>query len=365
MTSGRRQAFTLVELMVAMALAALLAAAALMALYSAQEEARESRTRAQIAKLNELILRHYESYATRNVRFAAQPPNAPFQPRDRLLARLLALRDIMRMELPDRITDLANGPAVFDWGNSRATRIITIPSLRRAYQRRLFAALGPDPNNVQNPNFGNWSVEYQHAECLYLIVSALRDADTNALSFFRDTEISDLDGDRMPEILDGWGTPINFLRWAPGFGVPVGFVAGATAVPANVAQFPDRTKFPDFFDPLKVDPAWSSSPNFPTPEMNSWATRATLIQGTPPAAYQLYPLIFSAGADREIGLFTDNDLINGPNGPHTYSATQPLPVDPYAPLLDSPSGGPPVLIGTSDLTSFSVDNITNHLLEVR
>jgi hypothetical protein len=34
---------------------------------------------------------------------------------------------------------------------------------------------------------------------------------------FSQSEIGDVDGDGMPEFLDGWGRPIMFLRCAPGF----------------------------------------------------------------------------------------------------------------------------------------------------
>ena len=38
-----------------------------------------------------------------------------------------------------------------------------------------------------------------------------------AMSQFGENEIADLDGDGWPVFVDGWGNPIMFLRWAPGF----------------------------------------------------------------------------------------------------------------------------------------------------
>ena len=38
-----------------------------------------------------------------------------------------------------------------------------------------------------------------------------------AMSQFGENEIKDLDGDHWPVFIDGWGNPIMFLRWAPGF----------------------------------------------------------------------------------------------------------------------------------------------------
>ena len=41
--------------------------------------------------------------------------------------------------------------------------------------------------------------------------------DGEARTLFHESNIGDTDGDGAPEFLDGWGHPINFLRWAPGF----------------------------------------------------------------------------------------------------------------------------------------------------
>ena len=38
-----------------------------------------------------------------------------------------------------------------------------------------------------------------------------------AMEQFSQSEIGDTDHNGYPEFLDGWGKPIFFLRWAPGF----------------------------------------------------------------------------------------------------------------------------------------------------
>ncbi len=313
-----RSAFTLVELLLALAIATLLSATFLMAMWSAQEEARDARTHAQIARINEYIMIRWESYASRQVpiRFRPANPMVPFQPtpRERLLARLVLLRDQMRMELPDRITDVSSPKAQLVFtdqnGNPRGIAELAVePSIWREYRRRAFSS--PKP----------WTPEFQGAECLYLILATWRDENSNALDYFRDNEIGDVDGDDRPEILDGWGNPISFLRWAPGFDSPM--------------QIPDRNRSPDYFDPLHVDPRWMN-PNQLIP-------------------FNLVPLVFSAGPDRSYGLFTD--IASPPL--LDYRSTSPLPVDPYVTIP------PNILIGQSDGTSDAADNITNHLIEVR
>lgn len=57
-----------------------------------------------------------------------------------------------------------------------------------------------------------WTAEYQEAECLYLILSAIRENDSNALSQFSAGETGDTDGDGMRELLDSWKRPIKLSR---------------------------------------------------------------------------------------------------------------------------------------------------------
>ena len=42
-------------------------------------------------------------------------------------------------------------------------------------------------------------------------------SDPEAREQFNESEIGDVDEDGCPEFIDGWGRPIMFLRWAPGF----------------------------------------------------------------------------------------------------------------------------------------------------
>jgi prepilin-type N-terminal cleavage/methylation domain-containing protein len=251
-----RRGFTLVELLVVMVIASMIAATAMIALWSAQEEARIQRTRAQIAKIHEILLPHFEAYATRPVRL---PPN--FNPAIRQKVRLLVLRDYMRLEFPDRRSDLLTPPLPFA---SMGANQIQVPHLRGVHERRLAVFTGGDPDN--------WTPTHQQAECLYLILAALRHDDRDALSYFRESEIGDLDGDGVPEILDSWGNPIGFLRWAPGYSEnPLN--GGVTP---SFIQTQDALASPDPFDPQRIDPRWSNS--------------------DPIKPFLLFPLVFSAGS---------------------------------------------------------------------
>jgi hypothetical protein len=235
------------------------------------------------------------------------------------------------------------------------------PSVRNSYMRRAQQALGTNWPTL-------WTQTSQGAECLYLIVSTMRDGDKSALDFFFPNEIGDVDGDGMNEILDGWGNPIEFLRWAPGYceqpgpdgkwGQPNwdddgdGMVDNVTEAGLGGAlsddiliptlQTRNPLKAPDTFDPLRV----GMLPGGPIP-------------------YALYPLIISAGRDREFDVLRDN-FGTAPflhyADPALLGSTFHNAPNPYSFVGD---GTTSYLVGTpGDVDSNGkeeyADNITNH-----
>ncbi|MFW6171919.1 MAG: type II secretion system protein [Planctomycetota bacterium] len=287
-----RPSFTLAELLVVIAIIGVVASMTLFSFYGVREDARERRARAQVTKIHELIMRQWESYRTRPVP-VERPPNLRFAAQK----RLYALRELMRMELPDRSEDLTEEYRYLD--------LDAPPSLCRAYQRRAVSS---------------WTPEHESAECLYLILATMRDGGTTGLDFFPEDEIGDVDGDGMPEILDPWGVPIRFLRWAPGFQSDI-----QTGPRDGLGD--DDSFNPDPFDPLKVDPRWEDDDPSNDP-------------------FALYPLVVSAGRDGEF-----NEFGWGRRPPDEHDRYD----DPYdGARMDLGSPGPA-----------SSDNITNHFLEVR
>jgi len=341
-----KRGFTLTEMLLVIAIIAIMAGLALSGLAGAVEQAREARTRSIIAKLDQLVMEQYENYRTRavpiRVPVGTTPPNAA-------RFRLYALRDLMRMELPERITDLSDGPAAITVGGTTIT--MSQPSALKSYRRIAQRICGASWATT-------WSDQYQGAECLYLIISRIQDGDKNALDFFTSDEIGDTDGDGMKEILDGWGQPIEFLRWAPGYteqpgpdgqwgvsGVDddkngivddieeAGWPGSDDIVP-NTTQTKNFIKQPDPFDPVKCDPRWS----------------ATI------KPYALFPLIISGGRDKKIDVAMKG--VDGSGNAFRFAIQSP-PDDQY--FIPTVSGqyqfGSPV---DFDGDGLSVDDITNH-----
>ncbi len=286
----------------------------------------------------------WESYRTRAI-----PVDLRFQPdpRTAALRRLDALRELMRMELPDRKSDLlfplnespANPSDNPDFLESR-------PSLWRAYIRRarqqIIAKYGLPLTAVDDwKDDTRWTPLHQNAECLYLILSAIHENDTTGLEFFSENEIGDADGDGMPEILDPWGNPIRFLRWAPGFrsDIQKGDLAPTIIDDAGPGNG-------DAFDPLKLDPRWHD----------------TVPDNDP---FLLFPLIFSLGRDKSIDITEDFasplSYRNPPVAPSPYVNRQN---DPYVRYSDATQVGKPADLNVDGVDG-SLDNITNHFIEVR
>ena len=299
-----RSGFTLVELLIVMLIIAILVLLAWGALAGVAEKAKEDRTRSIVMKLDQLVVQRYDAYRTRPLPIRIAPGT---NPRAAATFRLNALRELMRMELPDRRTDIINYAVATYPMESTATGM-SLAALQRTYYRKTLAATGG--------NLANWTDQHQGAECLYLIVSTMHDGDKNALDFFMPGEIGDIDADGMREIHDGWGNPIEFLRWAPGFRNDPGAdgawgiaatdddsngtlddyselgAAGSDDVVRLTLQRPD---LPDPFDPIRLG-----------------------------GGFALRPLIFSAGADKSYDVNIEGNLryilTTPPNNPYYVSA---------------------------------------------
>lgn len=315
-----RRGFTLVEMLVTVTILAILAAFVYGAMSAAETTAKTAKTRATIAKLHRLIMARYESFKTRRIpidfSFRADtgaPINPPLSAGEMADVRLDAIREIMRQELPERLSDITNRPENLPLSGSgwqkispsnARQRIVPPTSICQAYYefyQQMVADRRP-------PNTTNSS-----AECLYLVVTI---SCPGGREQFSENEISDTDADGWPEFIDGWGRPISFFRWAPRF-IPQ-YNADSLLQTGNAT--------------LQHDP-------FDT-------------QNRQPTHYQLIPLIYSYGPDGVGDLLAVDEntyarviLNSGQRNPFALSSGQPSA---------SLSGG---------LRHF--DNIHNHRLEVR
>jgi prepilin-type N-terminal cleavage/methylation domain-containing protein len=335
--------FTLIELLVTIAIIAIIAGIALGAIRWARTAAAEAKTKATIAKLNDIIMSQYESYMTRRVPI----DTSGFPPKCAALYRLLIIRDIMRMEMPERFNDISDLPldlfssdvdiTSWPWPSGTSWNKVTIdstglndywditlpngqklkiprihaqPAIMQLYQQRYVSISG--------------SKKYGPAECLYMIVSM---AHPEAMEQFSKDEIGDVDNDNWPEFIDGWGMPIMFLRWAPGFSSGKGLN-------------------PNPFNPL--------NPTQPRRDVSDIQTGNPVTDHDPfdtrnvePGAFRMIPLIYSSGPDKKYGIEVSEDLhFNGDPNQFPTSGEQV---------------GTPV--SEDGISNTHFDNIHNHHIE--
>jgi prepilin-type N-terminal cleavage/methylation domain-containing protein len=268
-TSVLRQVvgFTLIELLIVMAIIALLSAALLVALTELQATSKKRRCQQQIKKIDQLIMQRWDEILHKPLPIQL-PSN--LLPANRKRAVLIARRELLRLEMPERITDIFDGPYFNEIMPPYFNKKMPTPATTRAFQRK---ALFITRQKNDDGKLNRWTEQHQGAECLYLILSVMQDRDASALDFFFPSEIGDTDGDGMPEILDGFNRPIGFLRWAPGISELFSDIQKTDA-----AESPDATDMGEA-DYRLLDSNPSEHP------------------------FNLFPLIMSAGRDGEFGTY--------------------------------------------------------------
>ena len=212
-------------------------------------------------------------------------------------ARLLALRDIVRMEMPDHPDDLK---CTTFWQSALSPPGNFIDYLGTYVPRPIATGLtdGGAPIYVQNQltararslmmrlsssgvPLPQWDKTNANAELLYLIVEDSELYGSSAIELFGKSEIADTDKDGLNEFVDAFGTPIQWLRW------PAGFKGTTRSNPDMLdPSLVDSTNSrllvnSDPFDRLGSDPGWGTA----------------LSPGT-----GLAPLVVSAGVDKGFGM---------------------------------------------------------------
>ena len=346
-----RRGFTLVEMMVAIAIIAILAGLLLGVAANAGNTGRIGKTKATVARLHTLVAAHYDTYRTRravvdnNVVNEINRQYSRSGDRGRALAeaRLYALRELMLMEMPDRWSDIllapiTDPPANVAWQSPLYLDSVTgsrhggPTPLVEAFRRQYYRIANRDGATADK------ILDNQGAECLYMIVM-FATADGEAPSLFAQNLIGDVDQDGAPEFIDGWGRPITWIRWAPAFRSSLQSNVVDLGAPDGAVWQRTAASDPDPFDLFRSDPL----------------------------AFRLTPAIYSAGSDKEYGINnvksavvwrTGGLAINNRPDPLGYYFPDAARLSPYRMYED-------VYLGSfaGGDSSAAADNITNHVIQ--
>jgi prepilin-type N-terminal cleavage/methylation domain-containing protein len=237
-----RRGFTLVELMITMLIIAILAAIFLGALSEAEESARVARTQSLVNKLHNMVMARWDTYRTVRLPISLEAKGSGGQAamfdsgtdvvrfRQNIARRkMFALRELVRLEMPDRYDDLdprnfRQVALVQSDPNQPNVEIPVRTAVWYAYQRRMASAKAArkDTANISIGDFiDRAAATYESAEMLYLLVTTNIDSSEVSSEHISPQDWRDTDQDGMPEFVDAWGKPIQFLRWAPGLESPL------------------------------------------------------------------------------------------------------------------------------------------------
>lgn len=278
-----RRAVTLIELLVTMTIIAIISAAVLGTAAAAIESGRSRKTISTVEKISGLIQEKLATFETRRVDLnqatmnaIAGLPTQALQGKAKADVRLLGMRELMKMEMPDRWSDVREPQQI----------LLNRPGLSATYYARLMSSTPTDL--------------HAGAECLYLTVMYAT-GEGEARSLFTSQEVGDVDGDGAKEFIDGWGNPISWLRWPAGY-APSRIMSGdadADHDPFDMysRDIPKAGRLTDHF-PKPTSPAY---PPAVTAALNS-------MQARDGGAFRLVPLIWSTGPDGE------QQVNSGPDG---------------------------------------------------
>lgn len=214
--AGRR-GFTLVELILVLAIIGILSSLGLAIIAGAQEDAQVSRTRAQIDRISLVLNQRLEEAVYRILPVDL----SGLTQKEKQWVRTAAIAELLRVEFPTRRNDLrdfvpfnlANGEYPFPVNEAVVPNPVSInwaaqfpdPQLMIRHRTRLMIAANGTDYGAGVP----WSVTHESAECLYAILASITMEDgKSALSMVSATEIGDKDGDGRKEILDAFGDPL-------------------------------------------------------------------------------------------------------------------------------------------------------------
>jgi prepilin-type N-terminal cleavage/methylation domain-containing protein len=259
-----RRGFTLVEMLVVLAIIVVIASLGLGAFFKARDMQMKRNTEATIQVCNGGLTGQYSAVLDTAKTESINPTAQALSGGDDRRARVIHILMALKREFPTSFAEARAG------GN-------------QAYVRAL-----------QNAKPGR-SPEEEASACLYLALKQRRrGVDFDPETALSKVELRDTFGDGIKEIVDGWGRPIYLVRWPSN--VPALNPAGPQAFnPANPSDKEDP-------EGVLTKADWLAQ----TPLVNAFNQAVGYPLGGAGKQYNLTPVIMSKGAN---GVAFDNDDI--------------------------------------------------------
>lgn len=254
-----RRGFTLIELMAVIAIIGVLTTLTAVAAFKMIGNRQRKNTEASLDKLAS-VLRQRMAQVIDDARNETIPPTVlTLAGNDPNRARVIWVKLRLKQQFPMSFAEALNPAPGYLTGEP-------------AYQRIISARTGPT------------NAATESAACLLMALTArVQRGSSTESDLLSALEKVDTDRDGVREIVDGWGTPINFYRW------PTGNAAAMNALDPN----PTAT-FHDVQDPngtLNAPGGWTPA-----------SFVAVCHPITAPGGRYLVPALVSAGPDKNFGI---------------------------------------------------------------
>ncbi len=287
-----RRGFTLLELLIVVALIALLLSIAVFALGRTITQARETATRTTLLKVDGLLQQRLEALRT-----LLETPQRKTEMQNRLAAKKNYLQNNSITGVPEKMLQLM---------------------VYKDYFRAAFPQNSSDAATLYatgQPFNGNLANAAESSELLYY---ALTQADTFGVeavgdSDFTSSEVGDTDGDGRREFLDAWGRPLRFYRWPTRLIRPSG--PGGTlrrdVVGLQMFGLPAAPTASGDLDQLSLDPDDRLGVYIATVNASVMTPAQYETQYHTPDTFHV-PLVVSGGVDQDTGLLEPYDTSASP-----------------------------------------------------